>query len=492
MIKRNVLAVVVLIVFMTGCVGTTARMKNSSFMDDYARGNYEQAINKALEVNEENQDGALEDDVLLWDMQASLACFAQGDYTKTCELLDKVETMAKDEDLEDSADAVGKEATAAVLSNYLNDYTPTLYDKILINTYKGIAFSMSGDTQNARVEFNRAYDRQRRSVEEFKAEIMEKAELSKKELEKEEKDSEKSAEGEENTSDKGEKASEEKKGGIDMDATFANAKEKIYEAKGGSQWEPYADFVNPYTSYISGLFWLNAGADKSDMSKAVDSLSRVAGMSSSPVVESDLRLAKSTLSGKPVSDEFVWVIFENGLGPELEEFRLDIPLFLVKSDVSMASLALPKLKSRDAAFSHLTPRYAGEDKDKTVELASIDRVVETEFDLNYDALIMKSLVSLATKSAFQTGVSRVAGDYGAIINTFYSVLTTSADLRMWSALPKDIQVAKFSRTELTNLQLLAPAGDVVAEVDLPSSGNCVVFVRIPTSTTPAAVNVMTF
>lgn len=491
MVKRNLFAVVLMLVFMTGC-GTAARMKNSNFTDDYAQGNYEQAINKALEVNKENQEEELDDDVLLWDMQASLACFAKGDYSKTCELLDKAETMAKDEDLEDSAEAVGKEAAAVVLNNYLNDYSPTLYDKILINTYKGIAFSMAGDKQNARVEFNRAYDRQRRSVEEFKAEIMEKAELSKKEWEKEKNGNVKSENGTEKASDKEDKASEDKKGVIDMDATFASAKEKIYEAKGDSQWAPYADFVNPYTSYISGLFWLNAGVDKSDMSKAVDSLTRVAGMSPSTVVESDLSLAKSALNGKSVPDEFVWVIFENGLGPELEEFRLDIPLFLVKSDVSMASLALPKLKSRAEAFTHLTPRYGGVDKGKTVELASIDRVVETEFDINYDALIMKSLISLATKSALQIGVSRATGGYGVYINTLYSILTTSADLRMWSALPKDIQVAKFSRTDLTDLQLLTPAGDVVAEIDLPASGSCAVFVRIPTSAAPAAVNVMTF
>ena len=82
----------------------------------------------------------------------------------------------------------------------------------------------------------------------------------------------------------------------------------------------YPDFVNPYTTYISGLFY----GLQHDRSKAVDVLKEAYSMTKNKVIEQDLAM----LSDGGRFNNSVWVIFENGAGPTKAEFRIDLPVFL--------------------------------------------------------------------------------------------------------------------------------------------------------------------
>ena len=69
------------------------------------------------------------------------------------------------------------EAVAAASRGGVNDttspYIGTQYDGVMANTYKAIDYLALGDNEGARVEFNRAIDRQRRAKA-YYAELIEK------------------------------------------------------------------------------------------------------------------------------------------------------------------------------------------------------------------------------------------------------------------------------------------------------------------------------
>src|SRR5690606_14048898 len=77
----------------------------------------------------------------------------------------------KDEDTEHLARKGLEKLTSTLVNNNLNRYSPTVYDGVMVNTYKALNSMFLADAQNARIEFNRAADRQRRAEEHFRSKI---------------------------------------------------------------------------------------------------------------------------------------------------------------------------------------------------------------------------------------------------------------------------------------------------------------------------------
>ncbi len=456
---------------LAGC-GAGSRGRAVVFNSLYSSGQYKAALENAVADLDEG------DDAVLWDLQAASAAMAAGNYTAVCDYLDQAEGLSKDIDLQ-GAEANAFQATGEIIFNsYLVDYKPTLYDKILINTYKGIAFMGLGDPANARVEFNRAYDRQRRSVEKYRAEI--------KGLLKEEK---------KDYSQEVRSSGSEEGGSIsgpvfNYDKAVEAARQKV-QGQRMHNWKPYTSFVNPFSSYAGALFWLAYGKDGGDFNKALLSLKRLKDMAPSPVVDRDLNLVSKLLKGGDFPDDQVWIIVENGLGPVLEEFRVDLPLFLLGgvSPVKISSLALPRLRSRGLASPDFEVTV-GEGTETAWLLSDMDRVVGTEFDAGYDLVIAKAVSSMLVKAASQYAASRVAGDWGAVFMGIAGAVTTQADLRIWSSLPKQYQVARIERPD-DGVINLCPSGAVQSfRVEVPQASSSLVLVTMPTAAARPAVNVI--
>jgi hypothetical protein len=73
----------------------------------------------------------------------------------------------------------------------------------------------------------------------------------------------------------------------------------------------------------------------------------------------------------------------------------------------------------------------------------------------------------------------------------YSFATTAADVRIWTTLPKDFQVARFKKPENSKLRII-PAGSVPFDVNIPDCNNAIVYVKIPTSQAVPMYDVMRF
>ena len=127
-----------------------------------------------------------------------------------------------------ASDSIAKEET--------DGYSPKYYEKVMLHTYRALAVLQSGDIDNARVEFNRADASQGEAAQENKKEISK--------LKKE--------------------AAEEKFTGS-MEAANKVLGEEFKEF---DNFKPYADFVNPYTTYMNGLF-LSLHGSRSDIANGI-------------------------------------------------------------------------------------------------------------------------------------------------------------------------------------------------------------------------------
>ena len=180
------------------------------------------------------------DDVILWASQGgslSRNCF---DYERSNKLFDEAEKLYKiDVDLQSGVGKVGNHTSSILINNNVNEYKGNVYEKVMLNTYKGLNFMELGDFVNARIEFNRALDRQRRAKEYFAKEIQNKKESQ----------------------------SGNKNFGVSQNR---NTQKVLYDSYQDifSKLEAYPDFINPYTTYMSGLFFLFDG----DYAKARDIL----------------------------------------------------------------------------------------------------------------------------------------------------------------------------------------------------------------------------
>ena len=444
--------------FLTGCNAPKSHLM--AFNSHFEASDYENSAIFARKKISGKQNPRGED--LLWALQLGTVERIRKDYNSSTEYFDKSEEMLKFFDLKSGlGDAVG----STVVNDNVVPYKGEEYDGVMVNTYKAMNFMAQGKMDLARVEFNRALDRQRRAKEKFNEEIRK----LKSELEKEQEESEYT------------------KSNVENPKTLELLAEKypnLYEFKA------YPDFVNPFSTYLAAVFFNLVG----DYSKAVDLFKESYGMvSDNAYIAEDLRITEEILDGNGRLKDTVWVIFENGLGPVKKEFRLDIPLFIVTDKVRYVGIALPKLEFRDRAYPYLVIEADGRNY-KTRTVADMDRVIQTEFSKDFKGILTRAIISATAKAVTQYALSEQDSSGAALaslIVAVYSFATTAADVRIWTALPKDFQVARFKRPADAGLKVVRP-GFIPFNIDIPNCNNTIVYIRITSREAEPICEVMTF
>jgi len=389
---------------------------------------------------------------LLWCMQLGCLERIKQNHQQSNDYFDKSEEMLQFFDYQNEiADSVG----AIVVSENIIPYVGEEYDGIMVNTYKALNFMTLGENELARVEFNRALDRQRRAKENFAHEI---AKLK----------------------DEIEQAQEKEKSHVKENIENPKIKELIADRYPSMyEFKAYPDFVNPFTTYIAGVYFNLVG----DHPKAATLLKESYGMvTDNEYIAQDLAVTEQILDGQGELKDTVWVIFENGMGPIKEEFRIDIPLFIATNKVKYAGIALPKLKFREQAYPCLSITAAGHNY-KTQLVADMNRVVQTEFNKDFKGILTRAIISATAKAVAQYALEEEGSSSAAIASIFvaaYSFATTAADVRIWTTLPKDFQVARLP-VPTDRLVTIEPQGGKPFQVEIPTCKNVLVYVRIPFS-----------
>jgi len=468
---KSIISIVVGSIVFVGCAGTTPDLgkigKSGSYESSVKTGNYKEFVK---ELKKDPKDD------LLWYLDAGLISKYAKDYNATTVFFDKSEDKIKQYDKEILLGTALANVGSVLTNDTFMDYRPRIYEGIMVNTYKGMSFLNNGDKVNARIEFNRALERQRRAKEFFAKEISkEQAQIDKEEMEKAKK----------------KKVNSKKLKSASTNEKTRNSIEQKYSNL--FAFKAYPDFVNPFSSYMAGLFFMTDG----DYAKATDILKETYGMikdneAGADYVKADLEYAlnASSVQSMKNSKHYAWVVFVNGEGPSKKELRFDIPLFLVTNRVSYTGIALPTFVERPEAFSHLIVKN-GKNSIDTKEIANMDKIVKAEFQKRFPTVMTRAIIRTVTQSMIQYQMRKQGGLLLGLVGAVYQGIMNRADTRQWKTLPKNFQVAR------------VPLDEPLLSVDFPNSvkklnfnldinKNHIIFIRIPNINAKEIVNEVSF
>ena len=396
-----------------------------------------------------------DNDTILWGIQGGSFARDCKNYKKSIDFFDKAESKYKEEvDKDNIANNVLESSASILVNNNLNDYEGNTYEKVMVNTYKALNFIGLNDHVNARVEFNRALDRQRRAKEFFASEIKKKKEeLSKKDQKKE-------VQKEETQNFDSMKAAEN---GQTQDAIYKKYNSLL------NDFDAYPDFINPFTTYVSGIYFMLNG----DSAKARDLLKESVSMApKNKQILSDFKLSDKYISSlKNAKENYAWVIYENGQGMVKDEIRIDIPLFLFTSNAYYTGIALPKIVEKSKSFEYLDVNGM-----KTTTICNMDNVIKTEFKKRFPLIVTEAILNTIVKTVAQKQLADKGGLVGGLVGALYQGLTNKADVRSWTALPKEFQSVRIT-LDNEPIEIKDDKGNLLQYANIPKGKNALIYVR---------------
>jgi len=444
-------------------------------------GNYAVAAKEPAELAAE--DGS---DRLMWRLMAASAYDLAGDTEQALDNFD----VAEDIMIENDNTSVFSQATDTAYAMMLNDryfpYDGGGQDRIFTCLYKAVGYGTRGDFNAARTELNRAAQHQENWLWERRKDLAAA-------------DDRMDRESAEYAKDKGNGSKDEGQSNIAVqnamkDGSFGTTIKEyfmfdIFTSGVLDELKP-ADYQNPYAAHVCGVFrWLNGDGDGRGYLRDASSL------------RPDNTFASRDFSScdkgwKPKNQ--VWVYVEDGLCPEREQQRIDLPLLLIPYAgryVKYAGLCLPRLIERPAAASSWSAN--GE----TLQtLASVDALCKIEYDVYMRGAIKREItrtvvdvgvqVALGIAADHSSGMAQTALVASQYAVAAYSAAKRGADLRCWSTLPKTIYLARVPRPNDGVLEVKAD-GVPAVKVDL-KPGNSMVFVRKPAAGAVPSVKVVTW
>jgi hypothetical protein len=524
----------------TGC--TTYQQQNQGVYNNWQHGDLTNAI---VEVTKKADDNAKNKDAIIWRLEQGAVLRANGQYDDSNKAFDTAQDKI-DEYAQEAKVKVAHEA-GALLSNQAElPYRGRAYDGIMLNTYEALNYLALGDTEKARPEIIRAYQRQQDAVEENKKRIEEVQDEAAK-----------------NTNSVAiQKAQDDPKFQAQMQGTnYANL----------NTIKPYADYVNPFTVYLDGLFFMANAADGSDLEHAHKSLERVQGfIGDNDYIKQDLAAVDALMNGKPLTPT-TYVIFETGSAPVRDQIRIDIPIIVSK--VSYVGAAFPTLKFQDNYTPSLTVTVdspiamtndvvttvtntitttndvvttvtntidvtnditttatntviatndivttvtnavtitndivttvtntvvtPGNTNAATELLADMDSVIGLDFKNELPVIITKTIASTVTKAiaayAVNKGASQqsdLAGLFSQIGTAIYQAAVNIADERTWTTLPKQFQFCRIPTPLDRKIDLTSADGLQKTSVTIADGTVNIIYVKSINAASPLVVTQM--
>ena len=465
--KRMVWIVLAAAFLLSGC--QTYQEKTSETKGLWSGGHLDAA---ATDYSRKAESASGGKDALVYRLEQAMALRAAGKISESQAAFQQADELINRFD-EKAKTSVSREA-GALLSNQANlPYTGRDYDKVLVSTYKALNFLQLGQPEMARPELFRAYQRQQDAVDN-----------NRKRIDRDQKEIQSAA-----SEKAGEYQSTQK---AQSDPLVSGEMKKRYAAL--DQIKAYADYANPFPVYLDGLYFLSLSTGGSDLERARKSFERVKGMSGdNQYINADLAVAEKAANGEPIPPR-TFVIFETGSAPHREQFRIDIPLFILGANrVPYVGVALPTLEFNPSYIAPLTvSSVAG--SESTVPLASMDSVIGQAFRNELPGIVTKTLMSTTIKASAAYFVNQVAEEQGGAVAGLVSMLATAAsqaainisDTRTWTTLPKEYQFCSFPTPADGKLRVSAP-NTQQAEVAVDPKSINLILVRSVSPLSPLVV-----
>jgi hypothetical protein len=436
-------AVVVMAISATGC--RTYQQKNKVVVY-WRAGALDAAAKEATKEADKNAGGK---DAVVWRLEQGATLRALGEFQASNDAFDKAQD--KMDDYAQKAKVSVSRETGALLSNQANlPYEGRSYDGIMLNTYEALNYLELGEPDKARPELIRAYQRQQDAVQDNQRRI--------------------------------EKA--QKEAAASKDKSYINQSENDsgFQAQIQKSLPPinnlsaYANYVNPFTVYLDGLFFLADETGPSDLERAHKSFERVKDFGSDDeYVRQSLSLVDDRMNDKPLTPT-TFVIFETGCAPIRDQIRIDIPIFF--SNVSYVGAAFPVLVIRDDYHPALSVIANGATY-PTHTIASMDSIIAVDFKNELPVVITKTVAATVTKAVAAyfanqavNNQNNVAGLLMQVATAAYQIAVNIADTRTWTTLPKEFQIACFPTPPDHKVEICTPTGTrTVIQLSQPAGGS---------------------
>ena len=444
----------------TGC--QTYKGKNQ-IIGNWNAGNLNAAV---VEAKKQADDNANNKDAIVWRLEQGAVLRAAGQYADSNTAFDQAE-LKIDDYAQKAKVRLGQEAGAMFSNQAELDYEGRAYDGIMLDTYRALNYLALGEIDQARPALIRAYQRQQDAVEENKKRIQKAQDAVNKD-----KDS----------------------AAIKRSENDGNFKTQIAGSTAGLDTvKTYANYVNPFTVYLDGLYFLVNAADTSDLERAHKSFQRVASFApQNDYVKQDLATAADVLNGKPLRPT-TYVVFETGCAPVRDQIRIDIPIIISK--VSYVGAAFPTLKIEDNYLPGLTIAAGGTNYSTSL-VGSMDGVIALDFKNELPIVITKTVAATVIKAAAAYAANQAAQQAGGNVAGLLSQIGTAvvqaavniADTRTWTTLPKEFQVARFPTPADHKIILSGPGGTPGSEINVDDGVINLVYVKSINPGTPLLVS----
>ena len=459
----------VLAVSLSGCVSDYAQ-NIQKYQQEFATGSYVEAAASAAALVAQSTP----QDAVVLELQLASAQRLSGDVKGSIATFESAEKRFSSYD-EAPEISMSGETLSAFSNPYELPYRGRSLDRIMAATYQALNYLELSDVEKARVAMNRALFRQedarRIAAQKASLALAERAAASR-------------------TSSDVDKASSSP----DVVAALASSRAVAVT---------YQDYLNPFSVWLHGIFFLHTAEGASDLEKARNSLSRVGAMTgSNPFIKEDLELAGAGASrpDRPGAT-FVYVVHESGRAPQWSEKKVSFPLILADQNAPIITVAFPRI-APVANRSKLEIGWAGGAKAYPVALADMDSIVGREFDDELPVVRTRAITSatvkgvaayMANKAAEENNRRNNTGGSGMlylatlIVSNSYTTLSAQADLRNWTSLPKEVSMARLVAPRGSSLRLSDPAAPLPVDVTLPPVKAVLILCKTPADGGPLSV-----
>jgi uncharacterized protein len=348
--------------------------------------------------------------------------------------------------------SAGKTATQAgtlLINEQIMPYEGHDFEIILLHALNAMNYLMKGDLEGARVEVRQSYERQ--------TQLSEKHE---KELQDAQKDTH----------------------SADWESSFVKADRQGYEDLKEKAGSVYGVYHNAFASYISALVYeLNGESDDAyiDTKKAFDAYP------SCPSLQRDLIRLSRKIGFRQDQDLWekkfgnaikieknaidVFVVFSYGMAPYKAPLTLPIP---TAQGFVFASLPVYQFSP---SVIHGGRVIAGSMIEETSTVFDVDAVAARNLLDDFPIIFTKQIVRSYLKARMTSRLAKDHGVGGAIFGTLFSAITERADLRSWSMLPKQIQVARlFVPRSTKDISVECVPGQTPSSVQIPQGASHVI------------------
>jgi len=418
---------IVVAVFLNACATHTSESENAR--KSWALGNTQATKTELFSKVKDNEDSG---DSLIWILEYAAAARANKDLQASVDSF--LNAHNKIAEFEEEPDVKLVEETSAIFTNQsFIPYKGYNYDKIMLGVYQALNYLELKDFDKAAVELKK--------LENFQINA---ERLNQERIERETKVLKKAQ-------------AQNKDSNYDVNKTLSDpvAHKKLQQIYGNdykkntSAMEAKALYVNPFADWLSGVFFMNKAIDNSEKEKAASFLRFASEMTAnkSQFILSDLKIAEDFADGKIQKlPDVTYVIYESGIAPRREQIRIDLPLYIIQGDIPHVGINFPYLKKEDSFVPTLNIKV-GNEIFQTELIADMDSIITREFNDILPMIITKTIISSAVKSAAQYGIKQAAGDgWGGLAANLalsvYQMAMNDADLRTWTTLPKQIQIAR--------------------------------------------------